>query len=66
MVRFNENEHGKQEDCIPLQLQLIFAQLQENARRNNVNTKKLIHSFQWDHFESFQQHDVQVYFFKKK
>jgi len=58
--RFNENEHGKAEDNIPLQLQLIFAQLQQNAHRQNVNTRNLIHSFQWDHIEAFQQHDVQV------
>jgi hypothetical protein len=51
--------HGKEEDCIMLQLQRLFARLQMKFT-NVVDTKDLTKSFQWNAGESFEQQDIQV------
>ena len=57
--RYNENEHAKQEDCIPFQLQKLFASLQMKYS-GSTSTKPLTKSFQWTDSTSFEQHDIQV------
>jgi ubiquitin carboxyl-terminal hydrolase 47 len=54
----NEERDGKQDECIPLQLQRLFAQLQL-TRRAAVDTKSLTTSFGWTTAQAFRQHDVQ-------
>lgn len=49
----------EESECIPLQLQRLFAMLQFTTVRS-VETKGLTTSFGWSSAESFQQHDVQV------
>lgn len=56
----NPSAEGKPEECIPLQLQLLFGKLQLFKNRKFINTKPLITSFQWDPQEAFKQHDAQV------
>jgi len=56
--RYEEVRDGRREDCIPFQLQLLFARLNLSLR-GAVSTKGLTHSFGWTHGEAFQQHDVQ-------
>jgi ubiquitin carboxyl-terminal hydrolase 47 len=58
--RYNDKQHQKAEDSIPLQLQRIFAQMQLRVAPY-VDAKGLIRSFQWDTIESFEQHDVQEF-----
>ena len=58
--RYNDKQHQRVEDSIPLQLQKIFAQIQLRVAPY-VDTKGLIRSFQWDTIESFEQHDVQEF-----
>lgn len=57
--RYNESEHGKPEDCIPFQLQKLFAKLQLKQSRFS-DTRELTKSFQWDQGNSFEQQDIQV------
>ncbi|CAM9234193.1 unnamed protein product [Choristocarpus tenellus] len=45
-------------DCIPLQLQRLFGQLQ-TSDCSSVETRALTTSFGWTAQDSFQQHDVQ-------
>jgi len=58
--KYDENEHAKPEDCIPLQLQKLFASLQMKLV-GSVNTKPLTKSFQWEESTSFEQHDIQEF-----
>lgn len=58
--QYDPPKHGPPEDCIPLQLQLIFARLQ-TTEHAYIETTGLTKSFQWDIRESFQQHDVQEF-----
>ena len=53
-------KHGKSEDCILLQLQLLFTRLQL-GESSTAETTALTRSFGWTHGESFQQHDVQEF-----
>ena len=61
-IRFDEKIHGKPGDCIPLQLQKLFAKLQ---LKDNiyVDTKELTKSFQWEQHQSFEQQDIQVRYY---
>ncbi len=56
--RYDKDKDDEPEDCIPYQLQLLFAQLQSTEQRA-VSTTALTTSFGWTGRESFQQHDVQ-------
>jgi ubiquitin C-terminal hydrolase len=56
--KYNQSIHGAKEDCIPYQLQKLFARLQLNTRKAE-ETKDLTKSFQWDSSEVFRQHDIQ-------
>ena len=58
--KYNEKQHQKPIDCIPLQLQKLFARM---LLKNSyyADTKELIRSFQWDAIEGFEQHDVQEF-----
>jgi len=58
--RYDPNEHAKPEDCIPLQLQKLFASLQMKLT-GSVSTKPLTKSFQWEESTSFEQHDIQEF-----
>lgn len=58
--QYDPAKHGPVQDCIPLQLQLIFARLQ-TTEHAYIETTGLTKSFQWDIRESFQQHDVQEF-----
>ena len=58
--RFNPAKHGKKQDSIPYQLQLLFGRLQVGKSRY-VETTGLTKSFQWDSHDSFEQHDVQEF-----
>ena len=60
MWRYNPQIHGKSEDCIPFQLQLLFSKLQL-SQSWFAETTGLTKSFQWDSKDSFQQHDVQEF-----
>lgn len=56
--RYDEQKDGAQKDCIPFQLQLLFAELQIGD--NGVaKTGALTHSFGWVDGQQYQQHDVQ-------
>ena len=52
------DKDGVVEECIPLQLQRLFARLQLSAR-GAVGTSELTQSFGWTAAQSFRQHDVQ-------
>jgi ubiquitin C-terminal hydrolase len=58
--RYDPAVHGDEQDCIPLQLQRLFGQLQ-HSERFYVETTALTRSFQWDLRDSFLQHDVQEF-----
>jgi ubiquitin C-terminal hydrolase len=58
--QYDAEKHGRPEDCIPLQLQLLFAKLQL-SNTWYVDTNALTKSFGWDLREGFQQHDVQEF-----
>jgi len=58
--KYNENEHAKPEDCIPFQLQKLFASLQMKYS-GSTSTKPLTKSFQWTDSTSFEQHDIQEF-----
>lgn len=51
--------HEEEKDCIPFQLQKLFAMLQMKLD-SFVDTKDLTKSFQWFGNEGFEQHDLQV------
>ena len=50
---YNEDKHGKAADCIPLQLQTLFARMLLSSR-GAVDTKDLTHSFGWTQADSFK------------
>jgi ubiquitin C-terminal hydrolase len=58
--RWDSSKHNSKKDCIPYQLQLMFAKL-HIKRSSVVETTGLTRSFQWDMRESLQQHDVQEF-----
>ena len=58
--KYNSSQHSNPADCIPLQLQKLFAKLLI-GNNNYADTKDLIKSFQWDNMEGFEQHDVQEF-----
>lgn len=57
-AQYTPSEEEAPEDCIPLQLQHLFARLQLTSARS-LSTHALTASFGWTSAESFQQHDVQ-------
>lgn len=52
--------HGRAQDCIPLQLQMLFARLQLESRAYQ-DTVALTRSFQWEGSEAWEQCDVQEF-----
>mmetsp|Transcript_32739 Transcript_32739/g.56995 ORF Transcript_32739/g.56995 Transcript_32739/m.56995 type:complete len:1043 (+) Transcript_32739:920-4048(+) len=58
--QYDRERHGEVQDCIPIQLQLLFAKL-HTSKSSCVQTTGLTKSFGWDLRESFQQHDVQEF-----
>jgi hypothetical protein len=56
--RAKEGEEEEEEECIPMQLQNLFGNLQCSSEKA-VGTKGLTKSFGWGGAEAFQQHDVQ-------
>jgi len=58
--KYNKNQHSNPPDCIPLQLQKLFAKMLL-GNQPYADTKALIKSFQWDPIEGFEQHDVQEF-----
>lgn len=57
---YSSNTHGKQEDSILYQLQVLFAKLQCDFPKE-VEPKGLIRSFQWGGEEAFEQQDIQEF-----
>ncbi len=56
--RYDEKKDGNKADCIPFQLQLLFAELQ--IGENGVaKTGPLTDAFGWKDGQQYQQHDVQ-------
>eukprot|EP00753_Platysulcus_tardus_P001828 PLAT11580.1.p1 GENE.PLAT11580.1~~PLAT11580.1.p1 ORF type:complete len:1163 (+),score=689.78 PLAT11580.1:82-3570(+) len=55
--KYDEKEDGPREECIPLQLQRLFAHMQLSDRPS-LETKELTASFGWTAADAFQQHDV--------
>jgi len=58
--RYDRQAHGAPANCIPYQLQLLFARLQQ-THLSFVETTDLIQSFQWDAADTFIQHDAQEF-----
>lgn len=58
--QYDRQAHGTAANCIPYQLQLLFARLQQ-THLNYVETTDLIQSFQWDAADTFIQHDAQEF-----
>lgn len=58
--RYDRQVHGASANCIPYQLQLLFARLQQ-THLSFVETTDLIQSFQWDAADTFIQHDAQEF-----
>lgn len=58
--KWDPSKHNSKKDCIPYQLQLMFAKLHKREY-SVVDTTGLTTSFQWDIRESLQQHDVQEF-----
>eukprot|EP00397_Hematodinium_sp_SG-2012_P004162 GEMP01004173.1.p1 GENE.GEMP01004173.1~~GEMP01004173.1.p1 ORF type:complete len:1183 (+),score=250.05 GEMP01004173.1:69-3617(+) len=56
--RFDASKHGSEEMCIPYQLQLLFAHMND-SRRNAVSTKGFTKSCGFTQSDVFQQHDIQ-------
>lgn len=56
--KYDHSKYGAKNDCIPYQLQKLFAKLQLKTRTAE-DTKALTKSFQWDSSEVFLQHDIQ-------
>jgi ubiquitin carboxyl-terminal hydrolase 47 len=57
-LEYNSNFHGKIEDCIPFQLQKLFARLQLKFRESE-STEDLTKSFDWGYSQLVEQHDIQ-------
>ncbi|EGR28599.1 ubiquitin carboxyl-terminal hydrolase family protein, putative [Ichthyophthirius multifiliis] len=57
--KFDSNE-VRAEDCIPLQLQILFAKMQLKTFPY-IDTNDLAQSFGWDFQESWEQHDIQEF-----
>jgi ubiquitin carboxyl-terminal hydrolase 47 len=56
--KYDESLHGKKDDCIPFQLQKLFARLQLKFRQSE-STEDLTKSFDWGHQQLLEQHDIQ-------
>jgi ubiquitin carboxyl-terminal hydrolase 47 len=56
--KYIEGLHSKREDCIPFQLQKLFARMQLRLRESET-TEDLTKSFQWGHQQLLEQHDIQ-------
>ena len=56
--KYDPNLHGPKLDCIPYQLQKLFAKLYYKFR-SVEGTKDLTKSFQWNSSEAWEQHDIQ-------
>jgi hypothetical protein len=56
--KYDDNRHGDRDKCIPLQLQILFAQL-ELTSKSAVSTTQLTKAFGWSSAEAFTQHDIQ-------
>lgn len=56
--KFDENIHDRREDCIPFQLQKLFARMQLKFRDSEM-TEDLTKSFQWGYHQLLEQHDIQ-------
>jgi hypothetical protein len=59
--KYDENKHGKEETCIPLQLQNLFSRL-KYSKNKAIGTKNITKSFGWEGRDVFQQRDVQELF----
>jgi hypothetical protein len=59
--KFDTETDSKENDCIPLQLQRLFANLQLN-QSSSIKTEALTRSFGWDNIDTFQQHDAGEFF----
>ncbi|EAR89618.2 ubiquitin carboxy-terminal hydrolase (macronuclear) [Tetrahymena thermophila SB210] len=59
--KYNPKKHNKEEDCLPLQLQILFSRLQLCTNRSFIDTKPLINTFGWTNSQMFQQQDVQEF-----
>eukprot|EP01096_Ripella_sp_DP13-Kostka_P012963 TRINITY_DN552_c0_g1_i1.p1 TRINITY_DN552_c0_g1~~TRINITY_DN552_c0_g1_i1.p1 ORF type:complete len:1117 (+),score=586.54 TRINITY_DN552_c0_g1_i1:123-3473(+) len=55
---YSEEKEGPAEECIPLQLQRLFAYLQASERAY-IETKDLTKSFGWSSGDAFEPHDIQ-------
>lgn len=55
---YKESIHGKSKDCIPFQIQKLFARL-NNKYFKAESTEDLTKSFQWTNSEVLEQHDIQ-------
>ena len=56
--KYNEKNHGNIKDCIPFQLQKLFARL-NNKYFIAESTEGLTKSFQWNENQVSEQHDIQ-------
>ena len=56
--QYAADKDGVEDECVPLQLQVLFGQLQLASARA-VSTRALTASFGWSGSDAFQQHDVQ-------
>lgn len=57
--KYNKDRDGDESECIPYQLQLLFARLLL-SERGATETGQLTKSFGWTSTEVYQQQDVQV------
>ncbi|EAR91927.3 ubiquitin carboxy-terminal hydrolase (macronuclear) [Tetrahymena thermophila SB210] len=55
-----DSDDSQAEDCIPLQLQILFAKMQLRSFPY-VDTKDLAKSFGWDNQDGWEQHDTQEF-----
>jgi len=55
---YDAAKHGPSQDCVPLQLQRLFARMQCSSARV-LSTTELTASFGWSAADSFRQHDIQ-------
>lgn len=58
--KYNKSQHTSPPDCIPLQLQKLFAKMLL-GNTSYVDTRDLAKSFQWNEADSFQEHDAQEF-----
>lgn len=56
--QYNKKTHGDQNDCIPFQLQKLFARLNQRFFPSE-STEGLTKSFQWGASQVSEQHDIQ-------